>query len=84
MSSNGEVSLRARGSARIDWAELLKRVYDIDALACACGGRLQFIALIIDEESARSILASLKLPTQAPPLARARSPDWIETVPSFD
>ncbi|MEO7033618.1 MAG: ATP-dependent helicase HrpA [Polyangiaceae bacterium] len=78
------MSLRARGSARIDWAELLKRVYDIDALACACGGRLQFIALIIDEESARSILASLKLPTQAPPLARARSPDWIETVPSFD
>lgn len=28
---------------RIDWATLLKRVYDIDALACPCGGRLKFV-----------------------------------------
>jgi hypothetical protein len=26
--------------ARIDWATLLKRVHEIDALACTCGGRL--------------------------------------------
>ncbi|MEO6601011.1 MAG: hypothetical protein ABIQ16_14115, partial [Polyangiaceae bacterium] len=55
---------------RRGWPACLKRVYDIDALACACGGRLHFIALIVDEEPARSILASLKLPTQTPPLAR--------------
>jgi hypothetical protein len=27
--------------ARIDWAALLKRIYDVDALACPCGGRLR-------------------------------------------
>jgi hypothetical protein len=37
-------ALRSFESAisRIDWATLLRRVYDIDALACPCGGRLRF------------------------------------------
>jgi hypothetical protein len=35
-------------SAQIDWAELLKRVYKVDTLACPCGGRLRFIALITE------------------------------------
>ena len=43
-------------STRIDWAELLKRVYDVDALACPCGGRLKF--------AARAILESLRLPAE--------------------
>jgi hypothetical protein len=42
-------------STRIDWAELLKRVHDVDALACPCGGRLKFIALSLNEEPARAI-----------------------------
>jgi hypothetical protein len=46
-------------SAGIDLAELLKRIYDVDALACPCGGRLRFIAFILDEEPAREILDSL-------------------------
>lgn len=69
-------------SARIDWAELLKRIYDVDALACSCGGRLRFIALILDEEPARKILDSLDLPSRAPPVARARAPDWIDPLPT--
>jgi hypothetical protein len=68
-------------SARIDWAELLKRIYDVDALACPCGGRLQFVALILDEEPAREILDSLGLPSRAPPVARARAPDWVDPFP---
>src|SRR5450432_2537703 len=68
-------------STRIDWAELLKRVHDVDALACPCGGRLKFIALILDEDAARAILRSLRLPSEPPPVARARSPDWLDPIP---
>src|SRR6187431_2804624 len=68
-------------STRIDWAELLKRVHDVDALACPCGGRLKFIALILEDDPARAILESLRLPSEPPPIARARSPDWLEPIP---
>jgi hypothetical protein len=66
-------------SARIDWAELLKRVHNVNALACPCGGRLRFIALVTESETARAILESLSLPSEPPPIARARSPDfdWV-------
>ncbi len=67
--------------SRIPWAELLKRTHDIDALACPCGGRLQFIAVITDHEVARDLLESLGLPSAPPPLARARSPDLIDPIP---
>jgi hypothetical protein len=66
---------------RIDWATLLKRIHDVDALACPCGGRLRFISLIDDAGIARSILASLGLPSDPPPIARARSPDAFELRP---
>jgi hypothetical protein len=42
--------------SRIPWAELLKRVYNVDALDCSCGGRLRFIALILESDVARRIL----------------------------
>jgi len=60
--------------ARIDWATLLKRVHEIDALACTCGGRLSVIALITEPEVVVAILTSLRLPAAPPPIARARSP----------
>ncbi len=69
-------------STRIDGAELLKRVHDVDALACQCGGRLNFIALILDDEPASAILDSLHLSAGAPPIARARSLDWADPIPS--
>ncbi len=59
----------------IDWASLLRRVYDLDALACRCGGRLRVIALITERSVATAILDSVGLPSQPPPVARARSPD---------
>ena len=67
---------------RIDWAALLKRVYDVDALACSCGGRLRFIALILEREVAQNLLQSLDLPSDPPPIARARSPDLRDPIPS--
>jgi hypothetical protein len=68
-------------SSRIPWAELLKRTHDVDALACPCGGRLRFIAVITDREVARDLLESLGLPSTPPPLARARGPDFVDPIP---
>ena len=70
-----------RAFSRIDWAALLKRIYDVDAFACPCGGRLRFISLILEENVARAILESLDLPSEPPPIARARSPDQRDPLP---
>ena len=68
---------------RIDWATLLKRVHNIDSLACPCGGRLKFVELITEPTTAREILQSMGLPTELPPIAKARSPDFYqESFPS--
>jgi hypothetical protein len=49
------------------WAELLRRVFQIDVLACGiCGGRLRFIATIEDPPVVQKILAHLGLPTALP------------------
>jgi hypothetical protein len=45
-------------------------------LACPCGGRRAIVADISDSEVVVAILAHLGLPTEAPPMARARSPDF--------
>jgi hypothetical protein len=71
----------AAWDTRIDWATLLKRVHDIDALACACGERLRVIALITEPEVVLAILTSLHLPAVAPPVARAPSPDDYDPAP---
>lgn len=62
------------GAWRIDWATLLKRVRDIDALACPCGGRLKFVEVVTEAERARELLEQLGLDSSAPPVARARCP----------
>ena len=54
------------------WAELLQRVFGIDALRCPrCGSTLRLIAAIEDPDIARKILECLKLPARAPPLEPA-------------
>jgi len=51
------------------WAELLQRVFGIDALRCPrCGSTLRLIAAIEDPDVARKILEWLNLPARAPPL----------------
>jgi hypothetical protein len=60
---------------RVDWARLLRRSLSIDALECPkCHGRLRVVAVITEREPVRRILAHLELPTEPPPLARARDP----------
>ena len=59
----------------VDWATLLRRVFNIDALECPrCGGRLRFIATITEQPVIAKILDALGLPFQ-PPLPHARAPD---------
>jgi hypothetical protein len=60
---------------RATWAELLKRVFEIDVLTCPwCGGRRKLIALLTDGQVVRRILEHLGLPTATPALAPARAP----------
>ena len=68
-------------SARMSWARLLKRVFDIDIERCPhCGGTLKIIAAIEDPSVIARILAHLGLPTRAPPRAPARSFDFFVTA----
>jgi hypothetical protein len=68
-------------SARMSWARLLKRVFDIDIEHCPhCGGTLKIIAAIEEPAVIAKILAHLGLPTRAPPRSPARSFELIETA----
>jgi hypothetical protein len=43
------------------WADLMRRAFDIDVLACPrCGGRLRLIATVEDPDAIRAILAALE------------------------
>ena len=83
---------RSRGCVQairtISWADLLKRVHNIDSLACPrCGGRLRMLALIMQKDIVRRILLSLGLPCEPPVIARARAPTLALphiVVPSSD
>ncbi|HTN91425.1 MAG TPA: hypothetical protein VL242_47480 [Sorangium sp.] len=44
-------------------------------MACPCGGRRRLVADISEREVIVAILKRLGLPTEAPPIARARSPN---------
>ena len=60
--------------ARISWARLLKRVFDIDMQHCPhCGaGELRIIAAILERPVIEKILAHLGLDPQPPPKGRVR------------
>jgi len=66
------------------WADLLRRVFEIDVLACACGGRLRFVATIEDPPVVQRILRHLGLPTDTPGPAPARPPPGGDTDLAFD
>jgi hypothetical protein len=58
---------------RIPWAELLQRVFEVDALCCPkCGARMRVLSAITDSTVATRILRCLALPPRAPPLASSR------------
>jgi hypothetical protein len=66
---------------RVPWADLLKKVFAIDVLACPeCGGRLRLIAFIAEATVARRILDHLGFDSTGPPVAPARD----EPAPDYD
>ena len=79
--------LRERG---LRWAELLRRVFSIDVLLCGnCGGRMKPIAEITDKRVARTMLAHVGFPSDAPEPWPARGPPesvdsarWLDDEPS--
>jgi hypothetical protein len=57
------------------WADLMRRTFGIDVLACPrCGGRLRLIALMDNPRVVERILRHLGLPTDRPEPRPARSP----------
>ncbi|MBN4050210.1 hypothetical protein JYT28_00480 [Desulfobulbus sp. AH-315-M07] len=57
------------------WADLMRRTFAIDVLACdQCGGRLRLIATIESPTAIRAILEHLGLPSDPPALTPARAP----------
>jgi hypothetical protein len=57
-------------AARMSWARLLKRVFDIDVERCACGGQLKILAAIEEPVVIVRILTHLGLAARAPPAHR--------------
>lgn len=57
------------------WAELMRRTFGVDVLACPrCGGRLRLVALIEQASVIQRILQHLGLPTDVPEPRPARAP----------
>ena len=68
----------AHTSARMGWARLLKRVFDLDLEHCPlCGGEFKIIAAIEEPAAITRILAHLGLAARAPP----RSPRSCSCLP---
>jgi hypothetical protein len=60
---------------RLPWAQLLKRVLNVDALTCRkCKGRMDVLAFITDPDVVQKILKHLGLPFKPPKIAPARRP----------
>ena len=70
-----EAEPAVRRAARLAWALLLARIYEVFPLRCArCGGEMRISAFIVDAPAVRAILTHLGEPTAPPPIASARGP----------
>jgi hypothetical protein len=74
---------------RLPWADLLQRVFGIEARRCRCGETMRVMAAITEPAVAQRILACMGLPPRAPPLVPASSPgsvadSWLEEPAAAD
>ena len=79
----GDCAHTPPGSAkgRMRWAQLLKRVFDIDIAQCPhCGGQLKLIAAIEEPAAIARILTHLGLAAQPPPRAPAVRVDLLQAA----
>jgi len=80
---------RATNPARIRWAVLLARIYEVLPLLCpACGGPMRVLSFITDPIVVVAILEHLELPHTPPPISPARGPPQgdflLDQTPAFD
>lgn len=87
---------RAPLSVRQAWARMLRKVFEVDPLACPCGGRLRVVAVIEDPLSLERILRHMGLfqdgldeaSGRAPPEAAAAEilvePFLDDLAPAYD
>jgi hypothetical protein len=73
----GPADEHLQAPARMSWARLLKRVFDIDIEHCPNCGELKSIAAIEDPAVIVRILSHLGLPARALPRAPVRLPELI-------
>ena len=66
--------------ARMSWARLLKRMFDIDVERCVCGGKLRIIAAIEEPAVIERILTHLGLSAQPPPRTPARRVELFQAA----
>jgi len=63
------------------WADLMRRVFDLDVLVCPrCGSRMSVIATIGGEDVVHKILCHLGLPTDVPEPRRGRPPPGMSAL----
>ena len=67
-------------AARMHWAQLLKRVFDIDVERCACGGKMKIITVIEEPIVIERILTHLGFSAQPPPRSPARRVELFEAT----
>jgi hypothetical protein len=64
-----------RLAQRLDWAQLLRRVFGEDVTRCPqCGDHLRVLALLSHPDLTTPILEHLGLRSEVPPVAAARAP----------
>jgi hypothetical protein len=69
-----------REAARMSWARVLKRVFDIDVEHCECVGKLKIIAAIEEPAVIERILTHLGLSAQPPPRSPARRVELFQAA----
>ncbi|MCK5943259.1 MAG: hypothetical protein KAI24_14865 [Planctomycetes bacterium] len=63
------------GVRRYPWAELLRRVFEVEVLVCQhCGGARRLLAAITAPRSIERVLRAMGLPHEPPEVAAARGP----------
>ena len=73
--SSGPNERKAPVPGRRPWAELLKRVFLVDALdRPKCHGRMRILSVIMKAEVVERILGNLGLPTEPPRISPPRAP----------
>jgi hypothetical protein len=64
---------RGKKPRNYSWAQLLRRVFEIDVLTCSrCGSKMRVLCAINSQPAIHKILECLGLPSRAPPIAPAK------------